>query len=409
MSFADKIKKYARLAVKTGVNIQPGQLLVIQADVDCAWYVRKVVEAAYEAGAGDVEVVYNDGEITKLRYLHVDEKTLGEYPSWHHEQRKNAIDRGAAFLSIGSSNPLLLRDVDSKKMHIAQMAQAEAMKDLRYYTGNNIGQWSVELLPNETWAGMVHPGAENAVDLLWDDIFSCCRIDDEHDPVEVWAKHSASIVEHGKKLTAYQFQKLHIQNKLGTDITIGLVADHQWEGGMEWTPDHVGFVPNLPTEEIFCMPHRDKADGIVYATRPLLIQGKLVKDFWFRFERGEVVDFGASENVASLENLLKMDEGARHLGELALISDDSPISQKNRLFYNGLIDENASCHMALGACYPYNIRGGTEMSEEELKARGANFSLTHCDFMYGSPDLSIIGTLADGSEVVVFKDGNFVF
>lgn len=411
MSFETKIEKYAELAVATGVKLQPGQLLVILADVDCAWFVRKVVKAAYEIGASEVVVQWDDAQVNKLRYEYADDEVLGHFWQWKYAQKKEVIEKQCAFLSIGSPDPTLLSHIDSNKLRLGQMTEAKGLQDFRYYTSANKGQWSVELLPNPTWAKMVYPDLdeEGAVAKLWDAIFTCCRIEEDNDPVADWAKHSQSIVDHGKKLNAYQFKQLHFKNSLGTDIVVKLVDDHRWEGGMEFTPAGVGFVPNLPTEEIFCMPHRDGVDGKIVATKPLNIQGKLVEDFWFEFKDGKVINYGASANLESLKNLLEMDEGATHLGEVALISDDSPISNTNTLFYNGLIDENASCHMALGNCYPYNIAGGSDMSEEELKARGANFSMTHCDFMFGSPDLSVIGIDQDDNEVVVFENGNFVF
>ena len=411
MSFESKIEKYAKLAVVTGVNIQKGQLLVINASVDCAWYVRKVVKAAYEAGAGEVVVQWNDAMTDKLRYEYASDEVLSHFAQWQYEQKKENIERGCAFLSIGSPDPTLLKDIDAKKLRLAQMAQSKALQPLRYYTSANKGQWSVELLPNPTWAKLVYPELDEneAMAKLWDAIFYCCRIGEDNDPIADWKVHSNTVVEHGKKLNSYQFKQLHFKNSKGTDLVVELVRDHRWEGGLEFTPAGVGFVPNLPTEEIFCMPHRDRVNGKVYATKPLNIQGKLVEDFWFEFKDGQVIDFGASKNLESLANLLAMDEGAKHLGEVALISDDSPISNTNTLFYNGLIDENASCHLALGNCYPYNIAGGNEMSEEDLKARGANFSMTHCDFMFGSPDMSVVGIDQNGNEVVVFENGNFVF
>ena len=410
MSFETKIKKYARLAIAAGVKIQPGQLLVITADVDCAWYVRILVEEAYRSGAGEVVVNWNDSQIDKLTYEYADDAILSAYPQWRVNQRKEWIDRHCAFLSIGSPNPALLQDVDSSRIQCRQKAASLAMKPFRYYTSASIGQWSCELLPNVTWAKMVFPelSDQEAYDALFEAIFKCCRIDDEHDPIEAWEKHTATIVSRGEKLNAYQFKKLCFKNQLGTDIEVELVRPHRWGGGLEVTPEGVAFVPNLPTEEIFCIPRKDGVNGTVYASRPLNIQGKLVKDFWFRFEEGKVVDYGASENLTSLKNLLEMDEGAMHLGAVAMISYDSPISQSNLIYYNGLIDENASCHMALGNCYPMNIPGGNQMSEKEMADRGANFSMIHCDFMFGTSDLSVIGVQEDDSEVVLFKDGNFV-
>ena len=225
----------------------------------------------------------------------------------------------------------------------------------------------------------------------------------------MWKKHTDKIIEHKKVLTEYQFKELRCKNSLGTDIVVGLVDNHAWAGGAMTTTKGVSFIPNLPTEEVFCMPHNKKTNGKVFASKPLCISGKLVKDFWFEFKDGVVVDFGASENYESLKNFLNTDEGAKHLGEIALISHDSPISNLGRIFYNGLIDENASCHMAVGTSFPYNIKNGTELSEDELKARGSNISMVHLDFMFGTRDMSIIGIDQNNKEVQVFKDGNFVF
>ena len=411
MSFESKIKKYATLAVKTGVNIQKGQLLVINGDVDCAWYIREVVKAAYEAGAGEVVVQYSDSQVTKMRYDYANEEALSHFAHWQYVQKEENINRGCAFLSIGSPDPTLLASVDAKKIRMVQMAMSKAMQPLSYYTAANKGQWSVELLPNPTWAKMVYPNVseQEAMEKLWDAIFACCRIGEENDPVADWQVHSDTVVKHGQMLNAYQFKQLHFKNNLGTDVVVELVNDHEWAGGKCFTPEGVGFVPNLPTEEIFCMPHKNKVNGKVVATKPLSIQGKLVEDFWFEFKDGKVVNYGASANLESLESLLNMDEGAKYLGEVALISHDSPISQTNTLFYNGLIDENASCHLALGRCYPYNIKGGSDMAQADLEARGANFSMTHCDFMFGSADMSVIGIDQNGNEVVVFENGNFAF
>lgn len=409
MDFDKQIKKYAELAVKIGVNIQKGQLLVINADVECAWFVSYVVQAAYEAQAGDVVVNWKDGHVEKLRYLYADEAYLKVKEDWLIARHQYYIDQGAAFLSISSSHPTLYQEVDSDKLKLVQTVRAEVEQALRAYTSANLGQWSVVLIPNREWAQMVYPNLseKQALAKLWETLFAICQVQADNDPVAAWRKHTARIVAIGEKLNAYQLKSLHFKNSRGTDLIVELVANHSWEGGREITPKGIAFVPNIPTEEIFCMPHRERVNGMVYATKPLNIQGKLVEDFWFRFKDGAVVDFGAKKNESSLANLLSMDEGAKHLGEVALVSYDTPISLTQTLFYNGLIDENAACHLALGNCYPYNIVGGSQKSQAELSALGANFSLVHCDFMFGSQDLSCIGTTSDDQEVVIFADGRF--
>ncbi|NLM16159.1 MAG: aminopeptidase [Candidatus Riflebacteria bacterium] len=411
MSFEKKITKYAEVAVRIGANVQLGQLLLVSSSVEQAPFARKIVEAAYKAGAGEVIVSWSDGITGKLTLLNASDEVLSEYPQWQFDRAKYYQNRGYARLSISSPEPMLLADVDPYKIKLSSEAGAEESKELREYSLKNKGQWTVTVAPNPSWASMVYPelSEDAAVEELWNDIFVMNRIGDDNNSVDDWRAHAESIIEHGKKLTAYQFKELRFKNSLGTDITIGLIKDHQWAGGMEFTPESVGFVPNLPTEETFCMPHRDLVNGKVYATRPLSVQGKLVKDFWFEFKDGLVTDFGASENYDSLKNLLETDEGAKRLGEIALISYDSPISNMGKLFYNGLIDENASCHMALGNAYPSNIRTDEPMTEELIKLRGGNISLIHCDFMFGTKDLSVIGIDQNGKEIIVFSDGNFAF
>lgn len=411
MSFESKFEKYAEIAVKVGANVQPGQLLLINGEVQHAEYIRKIVAAAYKAGAGEVIVNWSDPLTEKMTLVNASDEVLSYFPQWQIDKGKDYQKRGCATINILSSDPYLLDDVNPEKMKIVQLASHKATQELKDYTIKNIGQWSVICLPNPTWAKLVFPDCseEDAMKKMWDDIFAMNHITDDNDPVAAWQEHTDRIIEHGRKLTAYQFKELRFKNKLGTDITLGLVNDHIWCGGVEHTPKGVGFNPNMPTEEIFSMPHRLKTNGRVYASRPLSIQGKLVKDFWFEFKDGVVVDFGASENYESLKNLLETDEGAKHLGEIALISADSPISNTGRLYYNGLIDENASCHMAVGTCYPANMKGGNDLSEEELMKRGGNVSMIHIDFMFGTEDMSVIGIDQNDNEVVVFKDGNFVF
>ena len=414
MSFEKKLEKYAKIAFTTGLNVQKGQLVLIDANVEHVEYVRKLVEAAYNAGAGEVIVNWSDPICGKLTLVHGNEKDLMRCPSWQVSKIRDYQRRGCACLHILSPNPKLMEDVDSGKINRIEKAHTKHLKgkeDIMNYTAKNLGQWGVISIPNPEWAQMVYPkcSEENAMKKLWDDIFTMNRITDKNDPVKEWKKHTDEILEHGKKLTKYQFKELRFKNSLGTDITVGLVRNHIWHGGVEYTPAGVGFVPNLPTEEIFCMPHSKKVDGIVYASKPLCIQGKVVKDFWFKFKKGEVVDYGASENYESLKNFVETDEGSKRLGEIALLSYDSPISNLGKIFFNALIDENASCHMALGMSFAYNIKGGNDMTREQLNKLGSNFSHVHLDFMFGTKDMSVIGIDQKGKEVTVFRNGNFVF
>lgn len=405
----ERLRKYAQMAVKTCVNIQKGQLLIINSDIIAAPLTRMVVEEAYLAGASEVIVQYNDSYCHYLDLKYSDEASLSNFPQWKYEQKKSWVERKAAFLNIVSSYPDRLNDIDPDRIQKQQRANSQGLKDFRYYTASNFGQWSVVIYPTMEWAKKVYPELEEneALNQIWKDLFDMCYINLEDDPNEHWKAYSQSIVEHGKVLTSYQFQSLHFKNNLGTDLTVDLVENHQWDGGMEYTPEGVGFIPNMPTIETFCMPHRDGVNGKVVATKPLQIQGKIVEDFYFKFKDGKVVDYGAKRNVESLKALLEMDEGAKHLGEVALVSYDTPISLKNTLYFNGMIDENASCHLALGACYPTNIKGGAQLTEEALTKLGANQSMIHCDFMFGSEDLSVVGMTKDGHQIVIFKNGCF--
>ena len=290
------------------------------------------------------------------------------------------------------------------------MARMKRMRKYQPYTMNNLGQWSIVALPNPKWAKKVFTemSEEDAVNALWQAILFSVRVREDNDPVKEWEQHDRELAKHCDVLNSHQFRALHFENARGTDLTVNLVKNHIWVGGGCSTPEGVFFNPNMPTEECFCMPDRNNVNGKVYASKPLNYAGKLVEDFWFEFKDGKVVDYGASNGREALTQLLDTDEGARHLGEVALISYDSPISNLNILFYNTLFDENASCHLALGRCYPENVAGGIEMSDEELLEVGGNNSMEHVDFMFGTKELCADGICKDGTVVPVFRHGGFV-
>lgn len=404
-------EKLARLAVRKGVNVQKDQPLVIRASVRDYAFVRLVVKEAYEAGAKSVSVNWADQEISKMGFTYESEETLAEIPDWIHEQTKSRQEAGSCFLSIISDKPGAMADVDPKKLGAYQRAYYQKMGDLQAYTMNNIGQWCVIGIPSMEWAKVVFPELpeEEAFEKLGDAIFSVTRVGEDNDPVADWDAHDAELIGHAEKLNAYNFKELHFTSELGTDVTVGLVQDHIWVGGGCFTPNGVYFDPNMPTEECFCMPEKTAVNGKVVASKPLSYNGKVIENFWFRFENGKVVDFGAEKEEEALKHLLEFDEGSSYLGEVALVPYDSPISQSGILFFNTLYDENAACHLALGRPYPENLKGGIEMSEEELAAHGANSSLQHEDFMFGTKEMQIDGICYDGTVVPVFRNGNFVF
>ena len=404
------LRKYAKTAIKVGVNLQPKQFLVINSTVEAIDFTRLVVEEAYKAGAQEVYVNYSDPYLTKLDYQYADIDCLCEIPEWVVNRKAYQIERQCALISISSPNPTLLKNIDGSVIQKVQKAMSKAMAPYRYYTASSIGQWLGLCVPNITWAKLVFPNLsdEEALSKLWATIFEVCRINEHNDPIQLWHEHIQEKVKYRQKLTDYAFEKLIFKNKLGTDLEVGLVSNHQWSGAEEKTPNGIGFTPNIPTEEIFCMPHKYRVNGKVVATKPLNIRGKLCEDFYFVFKEGKVVEYDAKVNKEVLTDLLESDEGAKYLGEVALISNDSPISKMNIVFYNTLFDENASCHLALGNCYSSNIQNGASMSKEELEKAGANFSMIHCDFMFGSEDLEVIGVKSNNEKVQILKNGRFV-
>ncbi|MBQ6076012.1 MAG: aminopeptidase [Lachnospiraceae bacterium] len=403
-------EKLAKLAVRKGVNVQKDQPVVISACVRDAAFVRLLVKEAYEAGARYVEVNWNDVELTRLDYTYQSLETLQDVPQWLYDRRRTDNEAGACYLTVRSDAPGALDGLDPEKIHAASVAVSRKMRPLRNYTMNNEGQWCVLGLPSIEWAMKIFPDlpAQEAYDKLEEAIFAVSRVTADGDPIAAWDEHDSNLMNYGRKLTERQFTALHFTSGLGTDITVGLVKDHIWVGGGCFTPQGVYFDPNIPTEECFCMPEKTGTNGIVYASKPLSYQGRVIENFWLRFENGKVTDFGAEKEADTLRKLVEFDEGSCYLGEVALVPYDSPVSRSGILFFNTLYDENAACHLALGACYPENLKGGTEMSEEELAAHGANNSMTHCDFMFGTADMDIDGILPDGTRVPVFRKGNYV-
>ena len=403
--------KLAELVVKKGVNVQKNQPVIINANIQDAAFVKKVVKCAYENGAKYVSVEWNDLDLTKMAYQYQTAEVLSEVPQWKYDKTKSQHEEGACYISILSEKPGAMADADGEKIKIANMAYYSKMKDLIAYTMNNEGQWCAFGVPSAEWAKVVFPDLDEkeAFEKLGDAIFAVTRVTEDNDPIAEWTLHDEEIIAHTKKLNEYRFEKLHFTSGLGTDLYVGLVEDHIWAGGGCFTPQGVFFDPNMPTEECFCMPHKTGTDGIVYASKPLDYHGKLIEDFWLRFEKGKVVDFGAGKEKEALSQLLSFDEGSSYLGEVALVPYDSPVSQSGILFYNTLYDENAACHLAFGRPYPENLAGGAEMTEEELAEHGANDSMQHEDFMIGTKDMDIDGIQKDGTVIPIFRNGNFVF
>ncbi len=403
------LDEYAKLAVVIGANVQKGQPIVIYGPVEAYEFIHKCAKQAYLAGASKVEVEYRDNVLSRYDYEFVETDTLKEVPSWKVDKIKDGIDKGICKLNIISPDPDLLEGIDATKIREVQRAWMQATSKYSYYTMNSIGQWSIVAYPNVVWAKKVYPDLNDkeAYEKLWEAILYTSRCSEDKSVEDAWNEHNAEIRNHSSKLNNYNFKSLHFKNSLGTDLVVGLVKDHVWEGGSEISARGIEFNANIPTEEVFTMPDRRHIDGTVVSTKPLAYSGKLINQFKLTFKDGRVIAHEAVNNQDILENLLDTDEGSRSLGEVALISHDSPISNMNILFYDTLFDENASCHLALGQCYPTNKKGGADMSEDELYEVGGNKSMNHVDFMFGNADMNVIGTTYDGEEIQIFKDGNF--
>ena len=407
----DRIKfmeRFADVIIKLGLNLQKGQILNIKTNVEAYEFARIVAVKAYEYGASDVVIKYNDDYISRAFFENVDVENIKNIPDYIYHQAKYLVDNNACMLSISSPNPGIMKGLDINKMQEYNHAYMKKVPFLREYSMNNKGQWCVVSMPNKVWADRVFENDKDAYNKLFRAIMKASRIDLDSDSLVDWQEHMKRLEKHRDILNQYNFKTLRFKNSLGTDLSVDLVENHIWGGGGEYTQKGIYFSPNMPTEEVFTMPHAYGVNGRVYSTKPLNYQGHLIENFYLDFKDGAVVNYHAEKEEAALKALLETDDGSMRLGEVALISNDSPISNMNILFYNTLFDENASCHLALGNAYTMNIKDGYTLSKEELKKKGYNSSMIHVDFMFGSKDMSIIGTLDDGREVVIFKKGNFV-
>ncbi|MEG1858051.1 MAG: aminopeptidase [Pseudoflavonifractor sp.] len=405
----EMLQRYARLAVRTGANVQEGQLLILTASPDCAEFARMCAEEAYKAGAGEVQVNWEDEQTARLRYEYESTESLCAIPEWSITRKREGIARGCCYLYIESDTPGLLAHIPGDKLSAANKSRRTAFEPYQYYTMANHGQWSIVAIPTPAWAAKVFPedAPQAALEKLWEAVLMSVRVTATSDPVAEWKRHDAALMENSAKMNDYNFKSLHFTSGLGTDLDLELVENHVWAGGGGRTQGGVFFNPNMPTEEIFCMPLKTGVNGVVYAAKPLNYQGKTIEDFWLKFEGGKVRDYDAKAGKDALRNLLEADEGSSYLGEVALVPHRSPISQSGLLFLSTLFDENAACHLALGEAYPENVKGGEEMTRAALDAAGSNYSKEHSDFMFGTGDLSVVGTTHDGKTITVFENGAF--
>ncbi len=402
----EKLQEYARLLVRVGLNVQKGQDLIISCPVECAYFARLCAAEAYAVGCREVVMNWHDDAMSRMKYLQAAEDVFETVPVWRERFFNDYAKAGAAYLAISATDPENLKGVDPQRIVKSQQASGKALKDFDRLQMASGFPWCIASIPIPSWAGRVFPGAADAVDRLWDAIFAAVRISGDGKCVEKWESHLDTLHRRVEKLNSLRLASLHYTNALGTDLTIRLPEGHVWEAGNDVTPKGQTFIANIPTEEIYTAPLKTGIDGVVYSAMPLVNDGNIIDKFHFVVKEGRIVEAHAEKGEDSLLAAISLDEGARYFGEVALVPYDSPISNQKILYYNTLFDENAACHLAFGEAYPC-IEGGRDMTKEELKARGLNDSITHVDFMVGTPDLSIVGTTQDGRQVPIFVDGNF--
>ncbi len=402
-----KLDKLAEVAIKVGLQLQAGQDLVLTAPIAALPLVRRIAHHAYKAGAGVVQPIFSDEEITLARYRNASSESFDRAPAWLFEGMAAAFSRNAARLAISGDNPMLLGKEDPDKVARANRATSLAYRPaLEKITGFDIN-WNIVSYPNPSWARLVFPNdsEDDAVRKLADAIFAASRVDVE-DPIAAWKAHNAHLKDRWTWLNGHAFSALHYTGP-GTDLTIGLADGHRWKGGASEAKNGVTCNPNIPTEEVFTTPHAHRVEGFVRSTKPLSHQGTLIDNIEVRFAAGKIVEARASKGEAVLNKVLDTDEGARRLGEVALVPHSSPISKSGILFYNTLFDENAASHIALGQCYADCFVGGTKLTPDEIAARGGNKSLIHIDWMIGSDQIDIDGIKLDGTTVPVMRRGEW--
>lgn len=411
----EKLAKYAEAIVKVGLNIRAGQRLIITlaanrgVPLQFAPLVREVARAAYEVGAKYVDVIWGDEEMLKIRAQHAPKDSFDEYPTWAIQGIMNMLENGDALLSISGMDPDLLGSLDPEVIGKMQRAHLVNFEPVTKLVTTNASNWCVAAAAGRAWAQKIFPdlSPEKAQEKLWDAIFETTRID-QPDPIAAWEDHIAALRNRANYLQAKQYTGLHYKAP-GTDFTLGLPNGHKWISAQSLAQNGIAFTANMPTEEVFTLPDRNRADGVISATFPLSYGGTLIEDFQVHFENGRITKVAAKKGEAALQKLVDTDEGSHRLGEAALVPASSPIGQRGHLFYNTLFDENASCHIAIGRAYRFTLTGGEELSEEEFVSAGGNTSLNHVDFMIGSPQMDIDGITKDGAREPVMRKGEWAF
>ena len=402
------LRSYARLIARCGVNIQPGQEVFIEADLDQPEFVQMLVEECYKCKAKKVVVDWNYQPLQKIHYRYRTLTTLGKVEKYEEARWQHYVDTIPCRIYLISEDPDGLRGINQEKMAKAQQKRYPIAKPYRDALENKY-QWCIAAVPGKAWAKKLFPQlrAGAAVEKLWEHILATSRVDD--DPIAAWEAHNRDLQDRCAYLNSLHIEKLHYTSANGTDFTVGMIPEGRFCGGSEKSLQGIVFNPNIPSEECFISPKRGEAEGIVYATKPLSYQGQLIDRFWIKFHEGKAVEWHAEVNNELLTKLITMDEGSAYLGECALVPYDSPIRKSEILFYNTLFDENAACHLALGMGFADTIEDFHEKTLAECRALGVNDSMIHEDFMIGSQDMNIDAMCADGRTVAIFRNGNWAF
>ncbi|MBB5056218.1 aminopeptidase [Granulicella aggregans] len=410
LTFEEKLDRFAEVAVRVGLNLGKGQELLISAPLEALPLVRRITEHAYKAGALLVTSFYSDDPSVLARYKYADDASFDHAAQWMADSMAAAFRSGAARLAIAGANPALLAKQDPAKVSRANIAASKAGKPAMELITKHAINWSIVAAATPEWAKLVFPGEEVdvAVAKLWDAIFLASRVTGE-DPVAEWKQHGLNLKKRVDMLNAKRFHSLRFKSEDGTtDLTVGLADDHLWAGGGGEAGNGIFCNPNIPTEECFTTPHKDRVDGFVKASKPLSHQGTLIENITCKFEGGKIVSATATAGEDVLNRLISTDDGARRLGEVALVPHSSPIAQSGVLFWNTLFDENAASHIALGQAYATCLIGGEKMQQDELTALGANSSLIHVDWMIGSGKMDVDGMTKDGTAEPLMRSGEWV-
>ncbi len=404
-----RLKKYARLIAKCGVNVQKGQDVIIAAELDCPEFVKMLVDECYKAGARKVSVDWSYQPLTKLHVRYCSEKVLSTLEDWQIEKWEHQAKTLPCKIYLTSEDPDGLAGMNQRKFAKTAAARSKIIKPIRNKMENKY-QWCIAAVPGSGWAKKVFPTLRTsvAIEKLWEAILDTSRV--HEDPIEEWRLHNENLAKKCEYLNGLNIKKLHYKASNGTDFTVGLIPDALFcAGGEEAQGSGIYFNPNIPSEEAFTSPDKDTAEGIVYSSLPLSYGGQLIENFSMKFEKGKVVEVKAEKNEELLREMIAMDPGAAYLGEVALVPYSSPIRESGILFYNTLFDENAACHLAIGRGFTNVLKDYDKYTEEEAHAKGINDSITHVDFMIGTKDLSIVAVTEDGKEVKIFENGNWAF